>query len=122
MAKSGRRGSLIHPDRNIHFIFNGQKYQGLEGDTLASALLANGVKVVARSPRFARPRGLCALGDTDGHAMVKVLNPELACPVTNAGQVTLFEGLEAQACLPWGGLNWLDRAKHALIERQNAGF
>ena len=48
---------LINRDKRISFKFNGKKYFGYEGDTLASALLANGIHLVGRSFKYHRPRG-----------------------------------------------------------------
>jgi len=48
---------LINRDKNISFKFNGKSYFGYEGDTLASALIANGVHLVGRSFKYHRPRG-----------------------------------------------------------------
>ena len=52
---------LINRERKITFKFNGKKYFGYEGDTLASALLANGVHLVGRSFKYHRPRGFLVL-------------------------------------------------------------
>ena len=51
------QGGLINRNKKISFTFNGKKYFGYEGDTLASALLANGVHLVGRSFKYHRPRG-----------------------------------------------------------------
>ena len=48
---------LINRDKKISFKFNGKNYSGFEGDTLASALIANGVHLVGRSFKYHRPRG-----------------------------------------------------------------
>ena len=53
-------GGRIDRRRVVHFTFNGRTYQGFEGDTLASALLASGVSLVARSWKYHRPRGIVA--------------------------------------------------------------
>ena len=59
MSESFRldKGGLINRNKKISFTFNGKKYFGYEGDTLASALLANGVHLVGRSFKYHRPRG-----------------------------------------------------------------
>ena len=57
-------GRLIDRDVPITFTFNGRTLQGFRGDTLASALLANGVKIVGRSFKYGRPRGRRAQRDT----------------------------------------------------------
>ena len=53
---------LVNRDKKISFQFNGKKYFGYEGDTLASALIANGVHLVGRSFKYHRPRGFFGAG------------------------------------------------------------
>ena len=62
----------INLDRPVTFTFDGKTYQGYEGDTLASALAANGVDVMSRSFKRHRPRGLFSLGIDDTGAIVQV--------------------------------------------------
>ena len=66
-------GGRINREKPVNFSFNGKPFQGLEGDTLASALLANGVNVVARSFKYGRPRGIVGHGAEEwlgpGHAL-----------------------------------------------------
>ena len=64
MSQPWRRpaGGRIDRSRPIKFSFNGQTFNGYAGDTLASALLANGVRKVARSFKYHRPRGIVAAG------------------------------------------------------------
>jgi len=73
-AYSGRRstGGLIDRDRLIPFQFNDRRYKGHPGDTLASALLANGVRVVARSLKYHRPRGIVGAGFEEPNALVQL--------------------------------------------------
>ena len=73
-AYSSRRstGGLIDRDRLIPFQFNGRHYKGYPGDTLASALLANGVRVVARSFKYHRPRGIVGAGFEEPNALVQL--------------------------------------------------
>ena len=52
----------IARDKILHFTFNGKKYVGFQGDTLASALLANGIHLIARSIKYHRPRGFIGSG------------------------------------------------------------
>src|SRR3979409_1309041 len=84
-------GGRIDRARPLHFSFNGTQYSGYEGDTLASALLANGVKVVARSVTYGRPRGIFSAGIEEPNALVP-LGDE---PMLRATQVELVDGLEA---------------------------
>ena len=60
-------GGLFDRSKEISFIFNGKKYNGYKGDTLASALLANGVHLIGRSFKYHRPRGIIAAGVEDAN-------------------------------------------------------
>ena len=64
------RGGRLDRSRPISFRFDGRTYQGLPGDTLASALLANGVHLIGRSFKYHRPRGIMAAGPEDPNALV----------------------------------------------------
>jgi len=75
----------------IHFTFNGIRYDGYVGDTLASALLANNVRVVAYSVTYGRPRGIFSAGVEEPNALVQLGNETML----RATQVELVEGLEA---------------------------
>jgi len=66
-------GGEINRTERISFKFNGKKYFGYKGDTLASALLANGVHLVARSFKYHRPRGFLGSGSEEPNAIVQVL-------------------------------------------------
>ena len=59
-----------HTGATLDFTFNGKAYQGIVGDTLASALLANGVDVVGRSFKYARPRGIFGHGAEEPNAII----------------------------------------------------
>ncbi len=86
-------GGRIDRSRPLRFTFNGRSYQGYVGDTLASALLANDVRVVASSLTYGRPRGIFSAGIEEPNALVQV-GPE---PMLRATQVELVEGLDATA-------------------------
>ncbi len=81
----------IDRTRPIHFTFNSIRYDGYVGDTLASALLANNVPVVAHSVTYGRPRGIFSAGVEEPNALVQVGNETML----RATQVELVEGLEA---------------------------
>ncbi len=102
--RSADRGQLDR-SRPLRFSFDGRAYQGLAGDTLASALLANGVHLVGRSFKYHRPRGLMAAGPEDPNALVTVRrDPARYTPNLNATQVELYEGLEAESQNRWPSL------------------
>jgi sarcosine oxidase, subunit alpha len=96
---SGRRlpegGSAIDRSKPIRFVFDDAEYEGFEGDTLASALLANGVDVVCRSPILGRPRGVFSAGVEEPCAFVEVREPWFE-PIVAATMVNLVDGLVAR--------------------------
>ena len=65
-------GGLINRNKKLSFKFNGKTYFGYEGDTLASALIANGVHLVGRSFKYHRPRGFFGAGVDEPYAMVQL--------------------------------------------------
>lgn len=87
-------GGRIDRDRPVRFRFDGHEYEGCQGDTLASALLANGVHRVTTSIRYGRPRGIMAAGPEDPNALVQIEKP-FPEPMLPATTVELCEGLEA---------------------------
>ena len=95
-------GGRIDRSRTLNFTFNGQAYQGHPGDTLASALLANGVDIVNRSFKYSRPRGIVAAGAEEPNAIVQLGASEAAqVPNVRATQQALFEGLTARSTNGW---------------------
>ena len=75
------RGGRIDRERPLAFTFDGQSLAGYAGDTLASALLANGVRVVARSFKYHRPRGVYAAGAEEPNAFVRLTSRSAANPM-----------------------------------------
>ena len=65
-------GLYLERDKNISFQFEGQAYKGYEGDTIASALAANSVKLISRSFKYHRPRGILSMAGQDGNTLVQV--------------------------------------------------
>jgi sarcosine oxidase subunit alpha len=65
-------GGRIDRNKPLTFSFNGQSYQGFAGDSLAAALLANGVDVVGRSFKYSRPRGIVAAGAEEPNAILQI--------------------------------------------------
>ncbi|CAO1668966.1 Sarcosine oxidase subunit alpha [Halomonas sp. NYA30] len=95
-------GGRIDRSRTLSFTFNGQRYQGHPGDTLASALLANGVDIVNRSFKYSRPRGIVAAGAEEPNAIVQLGSSEAAqVPNVRATQQALFDGLTACSTNGW---------------------
>ena len=95
-------GSAIDRTRPISFTFDGVAYAGYEGDTLASALLANGVRLVGRSYKYHRPRGIVAAGPEEPNALVGVARgPGRFTPNVRATGVELYDGLVATSQNRW---------------------
>lgn len=102
LAPTATIGGEIDRDRPLRFTFNGKPYQGYAGDTLASALLANGVDVVNRSFKYSRPRGIVAAGAEEPNAIVQLGSSEAAqVPNVRATQQSLYEGLSARSTNGW---------------------
>lgn len=90
-------GGRIDRRRTVNFSFNGRAYQGLAGDTLASALLANGVSLVARSWKYHRPRGILSAGVEEPNALVQLFDGARTVPNARMTEVALVEGLSARS-------------------------
>src|SRR5436190_16553616 len=98
-------GGRIDRSRTWRFIFDGTAYEGHPGDTLASALIANGVHLVGRSFKYHRPRGIMAAGAEEPNALVNVArDPARATPNLRATQIELFDGLMAESQNRWPSL------------------
>lgn len=98
-------GRLINRDRPLRFHFDGRSFTGFEGDTLASALLAQGVRTIARSFKFHRPRGIRGAGWEDPNAFVRLLAPVCEANVL-ATQLRLSDGLSAASQHRWPSLGF----------------
>lgn len=98
-------GGRVNRNAPVHFSFDGQSYQGLAGDTLAAALLANGVTVFGRSFKYHRPRGVLGAGSEEPNALVSVdRGPGRFTPNLRATNVELHDGLTAISQNRWPSL------------------
>jgi len=98
-------GGRVDRAQRIRFKFDGRTYEGLAGDTLASALLANGVHLTGRSFKYHRPRGILAAGSEEPNALVTVSRDAArVTPNLKATQVELYEGLMAESQNRWPSL------------------
>jgi sarcosine oxidase, subunit alpha len=98
-------GGRIDRSRALDFTFDGRAYTGYAGDSLASALLANGVQLMGRSFKYHRPRGLLAAGAEEPNALVAVRRDAARyTPNLRATQVELYQGLEALSQNRWPSL------------------
>ena len=95
-------GGLIDRTRTLSFTFDGEELAGHPGDTLASALLANGVRLVGRSFKYHRPRGILSAGSEEPNALVELRSGARREPNTRATTIELYDGLDAtsQNCWP----------------------
>ena len=96
-------GGRIDRGRTLAFTFNGKPYKGVAGDTLASALLANGVRLIARSWKYHRPRGIVSAGVEEPNAIVQLEEGAHAVPNARATEVALYDGLRARSVHCWPG-------------------
>jgi sarcosine oxidase subunit alpha len=98
-------GGRIDRAQRRGFTFDGQSYEGVAGDTLASALLANGVHLTGRSFKYHRPRGILAAGSEEPNALVTVSRDAArVTPNLRATQVELYDGLVAESQNRWPSL------------------
>jgi sarcosine oxidase, subunit alpha len=86
---------------SVPFRFDGRLVSGIEGDTVASALLANGFRVVSRSFKFHRPRGIFSAGVEEPNALVQLHSGEHAIPCARATMIPLSAGLEVSSEAGW---------------------
>ena len=100
------RGGLIDRSAPLAFTFDGARYEGYRGDTLASALLANGVRLVGRSFKYHRPRGVFGAGAEEPNALVHVGRGARVEPNLKATQVELYDGFTAQSQNRWPSLGF----------------
>src|SRR5271163_836630 len=95
----------VDRSRPLVFTFDGLLYQGYAGDTLASALIANGVHLVGRSFKYHRPRGILAAGAEEPNALVSLKRgPARLTPNLRATQIELYDGLSATSQNRWPSL------------------
>jgi sarcosine oxidase subunit alpha len=100
-------GGEINRTEKISFKFNGKTFFGYKGDTLASALIANGIHLVARSFKYHRPRGFLGSGSEEPNAIVQILKDKSKTePNIRATQIEIFEGFEAKSQNCWPSVNF----------------
>ena len=116
-------GGRIDRAKLLEFSFNKARYQGYQGDTLASALLANRVTVVGRSFKYHRPRGIVGAGSEEPNAILQLEHGVGSTPNLRATQVELYYGLHAASVNCWPNVNFDVRAFTGVFSRLlPAGF
>ena len=99
-------GGLIDRSRVLRARFDGREIAGFAGDTLASALLANGTRLVGRSFKYHRPRGIFTAGSEEPNALVELRTGARREPNSKATTVELYDGLEAASQNRWPSLGF----------------
>ena len=102
-----KKTDYVDQTNRILFKFDGKTYFGFKGDTLASALLSNGIHLVGRSFKYHRPRGIMTCGSEEPNAICQI-NPgtDLTEPNVRATEIELYEGLEASSQNCWPNVNF----------------
>ncbi len=98
-----KNNSFINFNQKISFLFDGKKYFGYKGDTIASALLRNNIKLIGRSFKYHRPRGIYTCGIEEPNALVQIIS-EHSEPNTRATIKKIYEGMEVESQNRWPSL------------------
>jgi len=106
LPETAAMGSRIDRSRQIPFSFDGARMTGFSGDTVASAVLASGRRVMGRSFKYHRPRGLIGLGSEEMNALIGVGEAGRKEPNLRATQVELYDGLVATSQNRWPSLDF----------------
>ena len=117
LAQSGGTGRHIDRTKPLHFTFDGVAMEGFAGDTVASAVMASGRRVLGRSFKYHRPRGIIGLGSDEPNGLISIGEGGRHEPNLRATQVELYDGLVAKSQNRWPSLdfdvgavnNWLSR-------------
>jgi len=114
---------LQAPESTVTFTFDGRRLQGVPGEPVAAALLANGVKLMARSFKYHRPRGVMSAGSEEQNALVTVGRGAQSEPNVRATTLEVFEGLEVFSQNAWPSLRYDAMAVNDLVSPfLGAGF
>ena len=100
------KGGIIDRTRSLPFTFDGKTYCAHPGDTVASALLANGVQLMGRSFKYHRPRGVLTAGSEEPNALIEVGSGASRVPNTRATVLEVFAGLQTQSQNRWPTLGF----------------
>jgi sarcosine oxidase subunit alpha len=117
------KGGHINRKKSVEFTFDGKRLSGFEGDTLASALLANGIHLVGRSFKYHRPRGILTAGYDEPNALMQIGDGAYQAPNIRATEVSIHDGLKAVSQNRWPSLGFDVGAINSVIGRLfPAGF
>jgi len=116
-------GGIVDRNTPLTFTLDGRSFHGLAGDTLASALLAAGQRVVGRSFKYHRPRGVTTAGSEEPNALVELRSGARREPNTKATTIELYDGLDASTQNAWPSVNFdLGRVNSLFAPVIGAGF
>ncbi len=116
-------GGRINRNRPISFSFDGKKYSAFEGDTIASALLANGLSVIGRSWKYHRPRGIIGDGAEEPNALFQIEKGALTIPNVRGTQAEVYDGMIVKSTNAWPSVNFDIMSFFGLFSRMlPAGF
>ncbi|KIC20463.1 2Fe-2S iron-sulfur cluster-binding protein, partial [Leisingera sp. ANG-Vp] len=122
-ARRLEKGGRIDRSKPLTFQWDGKALQGYAGDTLASALMANGARVLGRSFKYHRPRGIMSAGVEESGAIVSVGRGARLEPNVKATMQELYDGLQAQGQNAWPNVRFDMGAVNGLFGRFfSAGF
>ncbi len=99
-------GGIVDRSRPLRFVYDGAPYEGYAGDTVASALLANGIHLVARSFKYHRPRGIHTAGVEEPSALLQIGEGARSEPNVRATVQPLYDGLVAASQNRWPSLRF----------------
>ena len=117
------QGGIVDRSRTLRFSYDGVRYEGHAGDTLASALLANGTHLVGRSFKYHRPRGIVSAGAEEPNALVQLARGARTEPNVRATQQELYDGLTAASQNCWPSVRFdVGAVNDALSRLFPAGF
>ncbi|MEP0520818.1 MAG: sarcosine oxidase subunit alpha family protein [Hyphomicrobiales bacterium] len=101
-----KQGGLIDRSKRVSFRFDGKAKNGFSGDTLASALLANGETLFGRSFKYHRPRGVMTAGSEEPNALVTIDRNNVLEPNTRATMAEIYDGMDARSQNRWPNLKF----------------
>ena len=104
MRLSQQTSEIINREKPVAFTFEGKKYQGFEGDTITSALLANGVKILGRSFKYHRPRSVLSFANHDMNVIVDDVSGQYFVPNIRADVTKVIDGMKLKAVNTFGGV------------------
>jgi len=121
-ASNNKKCPYINAGLNISIKFDGKKYSAFKGDTIASALLRNNIRLIARSFKYHRPRGIYTCGIEEPNGIVQIIS-EHNEPNTRATVKQIYDGMEIESQNRWPSLNFdMGSINNLLSPIFSAGF